>query len=778
MGSANSTENHFPKRADGKDGRECTDQCCGIFFIVCMALMVAMVGLSFFEGNTQRLTHGFDYGGHLCGIDPEVAGKPFLYYCGSEERVGDFPKKLDFQSKSCVQTCPNGTNLPIACLMRNFHNFTELPGATQNNVTFVSTLNVEVTQSVTLQNSYPTEVFGGRYCVPQWSSSNSLRAEVIDGPLRRVSRVTTAVGSFRHAWPVILGVALLSVVLGLVYLYVLRNFAGLLIFGSLCASTGLLLIMGLFFLLGLFGDPFGTNPIYRSFYGGEARAYSLIVGLILSSLGVCMYFTTMHSMEKIDESIGIIVAACDCIFAPGAGKFDLLSQPIIEGLTVAVLIVAIFWGMMLIISVGGFESKDISVNAHPFEGLEKHFRLPWWGKPALCFYVFCAIWLLEVAIALGHFVVSYCVCLWYFVEIEEESDDEELTTPFQQAYQGKGLKHVQGIRVAGVDKVAGERHGFIEKGKAGKVLVVPIGKAGPGGNDFIPQDDKVAKKEMECGAAVRGLSVAIFFHLGSLAMGAFLVTLTRPFRVISQTIKAFMGKADKRASFDEEDTSPAGVVMAGCGLLSGLLEQIFGGFSKNAYVDIVLSSSDFNQAARDAFDFISEAGGVVAFLHGSTALYEMIGVICITAICGGLSFLLLTQISLFNEPEGSWYVSDPAAMTMVASGISAVISFGFMSLFNVTADTLLYVFAWSRHHMGSREELEKYCPYSLKYLVEDEMDAGPAAALVPAGKRNKMTRFAHATQKYAGTVLSTVRGNPGGRIAGTAEQESLLPVGT
>merc|ERR1711920_1026204 len=145
---------------------------------------------------------------------------------------------------------------------------------------------------------------------------------------------------------------------------------------------------------------------------------------------------------------------------------------------------------------------------------------------------------------------------------------------------------------------------------------------------------------------------------------------------------------------------------------SGVIDQLVGGYSKNAYVDIVLSSTTFCKAASDAFAFIVEAGGIVAFLHGSTALYEMFGVGCIALICSGLTFICLTEIPCFGDNDGSWYVSDPWMMTLVSAGISTVVAFGFMSLFNITADTLLYVFAWSRKY--HRDDIEKYCPSSLK----------------------------------------------------------------
>lgn len=765
-------EVHFPKPGP----RSRTDIPCAMLFLACCLAMGGIIWYAWSTGDSRRLTHGFDFRGRLCGVDPEVAHQRYLYYCGAAGAWdGSFPRELNFDSKTCVDRCPADNSASVSCLMHAFHNFTEFPGGVvMNNLTFVMTLNLEVSQSVTYQMSYPTEAYKGKYCVPQWSENNTLKEDVIDGPLRRVSDLSAA-GSFRHAWPVVLVAAMLSAVLGVAYLYLLRSFAGPLIFVSLCVGTVLLIILGIFFLLGLFMNPWDdqggyqhVNPLFRSFYGVEATAYSVIVGLGFIAMGVCLAFTTWQSTDKIDESIGIIHAACDCMFAPGPGKFDLLSQPLIEGFILLAYIVLAFMGFMLACSVGYMEDTGIVINDVKIRSLQKTFKYHWWWKPCLVLYAISALWVLETIIAFGHFVVSYAVCLWYFTEIEEVKNQQGHSPLYEEAYAGN-LKRVDNVRVHGIDNVeGGERSGYIERGPGGNVLVVPIGRRGPGGRDFIEGGDKMDRKEMRCGSALQGLNVGLFYHAGSLALGAIIVTATRPLRCISHSIKALLGKADEQSHFDTEDRSPSGILLKGLSLLSTLLDAVFGGYSKNAYAEMVLSSSSFFQAAHDSLDFLAEAGGVVAFLHGSTALYEMIGVGCTALVCGGLTFLLLTGIPIFQEQSSGWFVSDPWTMTVLASGISCIISFGFMSLFNVTADTLLYVFAWSRKHHS--KDIEKYCPHALKQLVGEELDDEPEHLQLQARSKSKMSRFHHAATRYAGTVMGSMRGQG-------AEQRPLLPMG-
>eukprot|EP00416_Gambierdiscus_australes_P003334 CAMPEP_0171141260 /NCGR_PEP_ID=MMETSP0766_2-20121228/140333_1 /TAXON_ID=439317 /ORGANISM="Gambierdiscus australes, Strain CAWD 149" /LENGTH=739 /DNA_ID=CAMNT_0011604983 /DNA_START=84 /DNA_END=2303 /DNA_ORIENTATION=+ len=733
--------------------------------------MGAIIGYSWVYGDSRRLTHGFDFRGRLCGVDPEVAHLKYLYYCGTQGAFEDeFPKKLNFDSKTCVERCPTDNNGSIDCLMHAFHNFTELPGSFQHNLTFVVTLNLEITQSVTKQMPYPTRPFRGKYCVPQWRENNTLMEDIMNGPLRRVSSLTVAAGSFRHAWPVVLGSAVLAVAMGIAYLHLLRSYAGPLIFASLCVGTVLFALLGLFFLLGILFNPWDqegpyqhVNPLFRSFYGLEAKAYSVIVGVCFLAASVCLAFTTWQSTERIDESIGIIHAACDCIFAPGPGRLDLLLQPLVQGVVLLVFVVIVFLGFMLACSVGYIDDTGIIINDEKVRSLRKEFTFHWWWKPLLTFYMLAAFWVLEFVVAIGHFTVSYAVCLWYFTEIEEVDSEKGASRLYQDASTGH-LKRIPKVRVHGVDSVpGGERAGFVEKGPRGDVLVVPIGKKGPYGMDFI-EASHIDKKEMKCGATLQGFNVGLLFHTGSLALGAVIVTLTRPCRWVSHTIKGLLGKAEEQAQTFHEDRTPSNMALAGFSLLSTLLDGLFGGYSKNAYTEMVLSSSTFFSSAHDCLDFLNEVGGVVAFLHGSTALYEMIGVVCIAMICGGLAFCLL-QISAFQDQNSGWFVSNPWMMTVLASGMASLISFSFMSLFNVTADTLLYVFAWSRKHHS--KNIEKYCPHSLKQMVGQELVDVPEQSHLRARSKGGMKRLQHAAKRYAGTIMSTMKGQG-------AEQRPLL----
>jgi len=772
----------FPLDSDGGKYRHHTDSCCCILFLVVAGCMVGVAFLGSILGDTRRLTHGRDYHGRICGVD-EMANKSFLYFCGGKERVGNFPKNLNLWSASCVAACPQTVYDQVPCLMREFVNTTK-KGAylvpPPQNITFISTLDVEVTQSVALQKSYPSVDFHGRYCVPKREEhGEQLYDEVVEGPLKTVAQLNGAIASFKHGWPVVLTCALLATALGITYLHVLKNYAGLLIYASMWAGTVVLFIIGIFFMLGVFADPLNEDGWYQSlnliftiFYGWEARLLSLMLGFAILAAAVCLLFTTLN--ENIDESIGVIAAAVDCLMGSGS-KITFLSQPVLQSAIATVGFCVLLFGFALVASVVTVDyhhqmaMNGIFTPEKPYATplLAEEVR-PWYWVVALWCYSIGCIWIVLTFIAACHFIISFAVCDWYFVKNQtiENPTSSALSGPLKQAIANKG-KRVEGVRVHGVDKVAGNRSGYIEKGPHGNVLVVPLGQQGPGGRDFVRYDENVTYKRLPLAALPQAISVAAFYHLGTIAKAAIMTVITAPFRGISEMIKAFLGanSIDPTQASAEDEHSSGAMVAAGFGLLSTFLDEFFGRYSKDLYVDVVLRSSDFHQAANDAFDFITETGGAVALLHGGTAVYELIGVLLITAVCTAFSMFLLSVLPVFANEDGALYVSDPSMIHFFVSVLCCMIASAFMSVFNITANTLLYVFAWSRKMYPGN--VKEFCPTPLLHIVGGEIEEEPATALQP--QKSKMSRFTHAASRYKDVVMTKMQGS---RIG--AEERPLL----
>lgn len=73
------------KNPPGSEHRmhRCTDCSCCLFFAVALALLGWILVYAEANGDPRKLHHGVDYHGHICGVHPDVADKPFLYWCAA-----------------------------------------------------------------------------------------------------------------------------------------------------------------------------------------------------------------------------------------------------------------------------------------------------------------------------------------------------------------------------------------------------------------------------------------------------------------------------------------------------------------------------------------------------------------------------------------------------------------------------------------------------------------------------------------------------------------------
>lgn len=746
-------------------GRLHTDVFMGLVFFVVMVGMIALTVVGFMLGDTRRLTHGHDYAGRMCGVD-QMKDKPYLYYCGFLERSGDYPKHLNYQSTTCLAACPSNTSEKVACVMPEYFNSTMLGKAVQGSLIFDATFDVQITQSVAYQQSYPTELHLSRYCVPKRSNTTDLYAHVVNGPLKQVSQFNDTIESFKKGWPVVVASVVLATVLGLVYLYTLKKFAGILLYYTIWLGMVITALFGIFFFIGLFFDPYDelgwyqiSSPIFVMCPGVSARLVSALVGCVFFATCVCFFFSAKN--ERIDDTIGLIDAACDCVLGEGShGAF--IIQPLSQAFASTALAILLFVGYMCVASVTYVDTNLISMNGEypPLEPYGKPLlgkeRRTWYWDLAMHFYVFGSAWILVTFVGFCQYVTSHAICDWFFVEAEE-IDNPALAghTGLGNVVKGKA-KRLTGLSVTGggPEQVKGLRSGYLTKVGGSQVMVIPVG------NERIRMTEKITFKSLPLTAMLQGIVSGVWYHLGTFAIGGVVCLATWPLRVFSEVFKTFaMGRG-----LSSEDKGVAGLVIGGLGLLATLLDEVFGRYSKNIFTDVVLRSSDFTQASNDAYDFITDAGGAVAMLHGVCGQYEIVGIIVITAACTMLSYFMIE--GGFSDESSPNYVPSPGMLCLVCSVICLIISSGFIGLIALASDGLLYTFLYARTNCP--EKLETCMPHSMRYMFANEIESVPPMAL-EAQPRNRLARFSHAASKYGDNVMASIKGSSSGRplLAGT-----------
>jgi len=443
---------------------------------------------------------------------------------------------------------------------------------------------------------------------------------------------------------------------------------------------------------------------------------------------------SVTSVAHIDEMIGLVQASCECLSNGGTLMFYPFVQAVVF---VAIFVVFFFMGLPLVMSNGAFNKAEIMVNGESVEGLEVLFRRTWLQHKMLVFYGIGCIFLLEFYIQMGHYIVAYTVSCWYFTHGQNvDIDNNKAVTQGLGGGQGKKVE----VRVAGIDPNYGPRQGSVITTSAGKMLVVPVDKKGPGLNRLDMETTQFVKPPVACGSTTGGLLSVLFYHAGSLALGSPIIFFLRPFRLVGEFLHHFIHKTKEHEKHWNEHQShhrhEESGVRTCLSLVSQGIEQLFGPFSKDAYTDLVLNGSNgFIKCSYTSMVTIHHAGGTIAHLHGSMMMFEMFGTFFITMFCAWVVLIVQDKVDVFNEPTSDHYIEDKTASALAASLIAFAVAYAWMSTWNQIADVLLYCVAWNRKQLHEGEvhkyehaeligDVNEYCPQHLRYLMpEHEREA-------------------------------------------------------
>lgn len=121
--------------------------------------------------------------------------------------------------------------------------------------------------------------------------------------------------------------------------------------------------------------------------------------------------------------------------------------------------------------------------------------------------------------------------------------------------------------------------------------------------------------------------------------------------------------------------------------LLACLERCIKFITKNAYIQIALTSKNFCQSAWNGFILVVKNILRFGFVHSIGAIFMFIGrlfIICSTVLC---AYIMLTQWPHFRDQ-----VSSPYFPCIIAGIIGLLVGAIFMSVFSFACDTVLQCF--------------------------------------------------------------------------------------
>eukprot|EP00933_Yihiella_yeosuensis_P002684 TRINITY_DN10464_c0_g4_i1.p1 TRINITY_DN10464_c0_g4~~TRINITY_DN10464_c0_g4_i1.p1 ORF type:complete len:640 (+),score=111.01 TRINITY_DN10464_c0_g4_i1:63-1922(+) len=392
-----------------RDRHSCTDLPCCVIFAIVLAGFCGLYGYGVSHGNTGKLYHGIDYAGRVCGVDENVADKPYLYWCQGKDTGGILSGMsatkalgLDLKHPICVDFCPTKDK--------------QHPG----------NLETECTTAGGNPVGYATKVQFHRYCFPDAAVSKEAEKQVEEMVKSdHAESLMRMLSSIPAAWDKLVGTFFVATILGYVYLLGLRSCAGCLVWTAIVTVIVGFAAMGAF--LWSYKD---SDAVLKG--SDEYKAYQVgsIISFVFCAIAVCI---TCCAASSVRTATGVIEVACDAMFALPS----LLIAPISKALLKGGFAVVLLYGFLALLSTceisteaDGLASKAAGgAIASQAEGVVRHFKFTSQDKYMLLGYLFVSYWLEYFINALYQFVIAFAMAEYYYSPVDEYGNKEDLGCP-------------------------------------------------------------------------------------------------------------------------------------------------------------------------------------------------------------------------------------------------------------------------------------------------------------------------------------------------------------
>lgn len=176
----------------------------------------------------------------------------------------------------------------------------------------------------------------------------------------------------------------------------------------------------------------------------------------------------------------------------------------------------------------------------------------------------------------------------------------------------------------------------------------------------------------------KAFSWAMWYHIGSIAMGSFLIALITFIRIIFEYIIYQYEKVGNK----ENPVYKAFKCVARCILWA--LDKYVQFITKNAYIQICLHNSMFCKAAWDSFCLALRHAGRFSSAGMIGSIMMLLGKGTIMSFSAALTYILIK----YQYPE----VSQPLVGSAIVAMVSYLVASLFLSVFSFSCTALLHCF--------------------------------------------------------------------------------------
>mmetsp|Transcript_55120 Transcript_55120/g.120608 ORF Transcript_55120/g.120608 Transcript_55120/m.120608 type:complete len:608 (+) Transcript_55120:109-1932(+) len=385
---------------DLQSRQRCTDLPCCLVFLVSMGLFGTMYVNLMASGNSARLFHGIDYAGQVCGVDEQVKHQPYLYWCMKSLTAG--MPDINFDQPVCVQSCPGEG----------------VTGATSG-ATYEVVPDCQYVTGPEGMSSYKTELIFNRFCLPDTSMYRGIAQELAKNKLAGADvTLMESVSSIAAAWPALLGSFFLAIIMGYVFLALLRHCAEPLIYMSILLSVVGFSMLGIWLIAnaGTVSSQVQTSAdvnvaLPKSFSDNEEVVTKVFgaVCLGLAALSLCLGCFFHHSIQVGSACVEV---ACDTMFEMPS----LLMLPVLKAFLKGGLLVILLAGFLELWSTSPVTQGDDGKSPH-----WSHDEAQW---VQVILYMLMSFWILAFVNALYQFAIAYAVAEYYYTPYDHDGEKD------------------------------------------------------------------------------------------------------------------------------------------------------------------------------------------------------------------------------------------------------------------------------------------------------------------------------------------------------------------
>ncbi|XP_030852868.1 choline transporter-like protein 2 isoform X2 [Strongylocentrotus purpuratus] len=682
--------------------RSCTDVICCILFIVAVGGMIGVGVLGWMYGDPMRLIHPTDSFGQVCGIDENVKNASYLFYFDLLECFSSITTTvLNFgcpTPKICMSECPQNTFAPYTLLLQDAQKFIDeleldlnmwdeficLPGfdpeAEFNDASGPYYQNLaKIFEHRKCATYYlPSTNYADR-CVPAFlvaenasladifttgltnlqtlggtlidnDNVTSVFSSAVDKFLNLASVLEVVYEDFVNSWHIILIGLGIGMVLSMIWCFIMRWIAGVMVWGSiLCLHA--VLAAGIYCCVQQYLDLQGVAGSMDSItfeFTTNLSSYTrlqqtwLIIGiilcvvfLILFLLTICLCSRIRIAVELISESSKAVSSMWSTLFWPIV-PFLLQTGVIALWVGIAVYLATSQQAMYQVFdaTTSNFtgDSCDIDTftadynltsNDTDLSCLFIDYSLPEYFKWLQLYNLFVFFWLINFVIGLSHMTLAGAFASYYWAF--NKKDD----VPFFAL----------------------------------------------------------------SGAFYRSLR----YHLGTIAFGSLIIAIIQIIRVLLEYAEyQLKGKENKVAKF----------ILRCMKCCFYCLEKFMKFINKNAYILVAVYGKNFCSSAKEAFFLLLRNIVRVAVVNKITDFLLFLGqLLIVSLVVVGAFFYFTLEVTWVNAvlpvPAVNYYW-----VVIIVIGIGVyLISKAFFGVFDMAVDTLFLSFLEDiERHDGSAEK--------------------------------------------------------------------------